>query len=125
MLQKLILAGLVAVMAVSTDLYLPGIPQMIEDLAASKSQGQLTLSVFLLGFALGQIFYGSISDQVGRKPALFVGLAIYCLGSIGCVFAVDIDTLIGARFIQGVGGAAGPVLARESSVCTLPVSRRQ
>ena len=112
MLQKLILAGLVAVMAVSTDLYLPGIPQMIEDLAASKSQGQLTLSVFLLGFALGQIFYGSISDQFGRKPALFVGLAIYCLGSIGCVFAVDIDTLIGARFIQGVGGAAGPVLAR-------------
>ncbi len=82
MLQKLILAGLVAVMAVSTDLYLAGIPQMVADLGASNSQGQLTLSVFLFGFAVGQMFYGSISDQFGRKPALFVGLSIYILGSI-------------------------------------------
>ncbi len=112
MLQKLILAGLVAVTAVSTDLYLPGIPQMVEDLGTSASRGQLTLSVFLLGFALGQMFYGSISDQYGRKPVIFVGLSIYCLGSLGCVSAADIDTLIVGRFIQGVGGAAGPVLAR-------------
>lgn len=112
MLQKVILAGLVAVMAVSTDLYLPGIPQMIGDLGASRSQGQLTLSVFLFGFAIGQLFYGSVSDQFGRKPALFAGLAIYILGSIACVIAADMQTLICGRFVQGLGGAAGPVLAR-------------
>jgi MFS transporter, DHA1 family, multidrug resistance protein len=110
--HKYILAGLVAVMAVSTDLYLPGIPGLVEDLGASDSQGQLTLSVFLMGFALGQLVYGSISDQVGRKPALFIGLIIYSLGSLACTVALDIDTLIAARFVQGLGGAAGPVVAR-------------
>jgi DHA1 family bicyclomycin/chloramphenicol resistance-like MFS transporter len=110
--QKYILAGLVAVMAVSTDLYLPGIPGLVEDLGASDSQGQLTLSVFLIGFAFGQMVYGSISDQIGRKPALFIGLFIYSLGSLACTLALDINTLIAARFVQGLGGAAGPVVAR-------------
>ena len=112
MLQRITLAGLVAMMAVSTDLYLPGIPQLIEQLGANISQGQLTLSVFLLGFASGQLFYGSISDRYGRKPVLYLGLAIYILATLGCAAAQDIDTLIAARFVQGIGGASGPVLAR-------------
>jgi len=99
-------------MAVSTDLYLPGIPQLIESLAADVSQGQLTLSVFLMGFAVGQLFYGGVSDRHGRKPVLYLGLLIYLAGTLGCIFAPDINTLIGARFVQGLGGASGPVLAR-------------
>ncbi len=99
-------------MAVSTDLYLPAIPQLIESLAADVSQGQLTLSVFLMGFAVGQLFYGGISDRHGRKPVLYLGLLIYLAGTLGCIFAPDINTLIGARFVQGLGGASGPVLAR-------------
>ena len=99
-------------MAVSTDLYLPAIPQLIESLGANISQGQLTLSVFLLGFATGQLFYGSISDRYGRKPGLYLGLAIYVLATLGCAAAQDINTLIAARFVQGLGGACGPVLAR-------------
>ncbi|MEE8338936.1 MAG: multidrug effflux MFS transporter [Xanthomonadales bacterium] len=112
MLQRITLAGLVAMMAVSTDLYLPGIPQLIENLGANISQGQLTLSVFLLGFASGQLFYGSVSDRYGRKPVLYLGLVIYLIATLGCVVAQDIDTLIAARFVQGIGGASGPVLAR-------------
>ena len=112
MLQRITLAGLVAMMAVSTDLYLPAIPQLIESLGANISQGQLTLSFFLLGFATGQLFYGSISDRYGRKPVLYLGLAIYVLATLGCAAAQDINTLIAARFVQGLGGACGPVLAR-------------
>ena len=99
-------------MAVSTDLYLPGIPQLIENLSADVSQGQLTLSVFLMGFAIGQLFYGGISDRQGRKPVLYLGLIIYLAGTVICIFAPDINTLIGARFVQGLGGASAPVLAR-------------
>ena len=112
MLKRITLAGLVAVMAVSTDLYLPAIPQLIHSLEANISQGQLTLSIFLLGFALGQLFYGGISDRYGRKPVLYLGLAIYIVATLGCAVAQDIDSLIAARFIQGLGGACGPVLAR-------------
>jgi DHA1 family bicyclomycin/chloramphenicol resistance-like MFS transporter len=112
LLQRITLAGLVAMMAVSTDLYLPAIPQLIESLGANISQGQLTLSIFLLGFATGQLFYGSISDRYGRKPVLYLGLAIYILATLGCAAAQDINTLIAARFVQGLGGACGPVLAR-------------
>lgn len=112
MQQRITLIGLVAMMAVSTDLYLPAIPQMVAGFGADISQGQLTLSSFLLGFAIGQLLYGGISDRYGRKPALYLGLAIYIGATLGCVFAPDIDTLIAMRFIQGLGGASGPVLAR-------------
>ena len=111
-LQRVTLIGLVALMAVSTDLYLPSIPQLLENLNASVSQGQLTLSILLLGFAIGQLFYGSFSDRYGRKPALYLGLALYLAGTLACIFATDINTLITARFVQGLGGASAPVLAR-------------
>lgn len=110
--QRITLIALVAMMAVSTDLYLPAIPSLIENLSADVSQGQLTLSVFLLGFAVGQLFYGGISDRHGRKPVLYLGLAIYLVGTLGCILAPDINSLIGARFVQGLGGASAPVLAR-------------
>lgn len=112
MLQRITLTGLVAMMAVSTDLYLPAIPQLVEDLGADISQGQLTLSSFLLGFAIGQLLYGNISDRYGRKPALYLGLAIYLAATLACAVSPDINILIAVRFVQGIGGACGPVLAR-------------
>jgi len=112
LLQRITLIGLVAMMAVSTDLYLPAIPQLIDQLGADISQGQLTLSIFLMGFATGQLFYGSISDRYGRKPVLYLGLGVYLLATLACALAPDINSLIIARFVQGIGGASAPVLAR-------------
>lgn len=112
LLQRVTLTVLVAMMAVSTDLYLPAIPQLIDSLGADISQGQLTLSVFLFGFAIGQLFYGGISDVHGRKPVLYAGLALYSAATAVCIFAPGITTLIGARFVQGLGAASAPVLAR-------------
>jgi len=111
-IQRITLIGLVAMMAVSTDLYLPAIPQLIESLGANISQGQLTLSIFLMGFAVGQLFYGSISDRYGRKPVLYLGLGVYLAATVACIVAPDINSLIAARFVQGIGGASAPVLAR-------------
>jgi DHA1 family bicyclomycin/chloramphenicol resistance-like MFS transporter len=111
-LQRITLTGLVAMMAVSTDLYLPAIPQLIENLGTNISQGQLTLSIFLMGFAVGQLFYGGISDRYGRKPVLYLGLGVYLLATLACIIAPDINSLIAARFVQGIGGASAPVLAR-------------
>jgi len=102
----------VAFAAVSTDLYLPAIPALVADLSATSSQGQLTLSTFMLGFALGQILYGHLSDYYGRRPLLFVGMAVYLVGTVGCIVAADIHLLIQSRLVQGLGAAAGPVLAR-------------
>jgi len=112
LMQRITLTGLVAMMAVSTDLYLPAIPQLIENLGANISQGQLTLSIFLMGFAIGQLFYGGISDRYGRKPVLYLGLGVYLAATLGCIVAPDINSLITARFVQGIGGASAPVLAR-------------
>ncbi len=111
-LQRVTLTLLVAMMAVSTDLYLPAIPQLIESLGADISQGQSTLSVFLFGFAVGQLFYGSVSDVHGRKPVLYTGMAVYLAATLVCIVSPDINTLIGARFVQGLGAASAPVLAR-------------
>jgi DHA1 family bicyclomycin/chloramphenicol resistance-like MFS transporter len=73
---------------------------------------QLTLSLFLAGFACGQIFYGPLSDRFGRRPVMLGGLMLYCLGSLGCILAASIEMLIAARFAQALGACAGPVIGR-------------
>lgn len=112
MSTRLIIACMVGLTAVSTDLYLPGIPAMVTDLNGNTSQGQWTLSVFVLGSAFGQLIYGSLSDYFGRKPTLTVGLCIFLLASIACASVQGIEAMVVARFFQGLGAAAGPVLAR-------------
>ncbi len=81
-------------------------------MASDAARVQLTLSVFLAGFACGQIFYGPLSDRYGRRPIMLGGLIVYCAGSIGCVFAQSIEVLIAARFVQALGACAGPVIGR-------------
>lgn len=111
-LQLLILLLLVAMSAISTDLYLSGLPQMVKDFSSTTSAVQLTLSLFLLGLAIGQMIAGPLSDQYGRIPILKWGLAIYVLASAACVFVATIEALWVLRFIQGLAAACGPVLAR-------------
>lgn len=103
------LAMLTALGPLSTDLYLPSLPGMATALGTDLAQVQLTLSVFLFGFAIGQIVYGPVADRFGRKPVILAGLGLYCLGSIVCTLAPTAETLIAARLVQALG-AAGPIV---------------
>lgn len=107
-----LLATLVALGPLSTDLYIPSLPTLIDVFRTDAAQVQLTLSVFLAGFAVAQLAYGALSDRFGRRPVMLGGLAIYLVATIGCLFATSIEQLIGARFVQAIGACAGPVLGR-------------
>ena len=112
-------AGLLALVSsftatgiIATSIYVPSLPAIGQDLSASPAAVKLTLSVFLATFAVGQLVYGPISDRIGRRPTLISGLAICVLASIGCIFAPDIWSLVGARIVQGLGACVGVVVTR-------------
>jgi MFS transporter, DHA1 family, multidrug resistance protein len=106
------LAGLSAFGPLTTDMYLPSLPEIARLLSASTPQVQLTISAYLIGFAFGQIIYGPISDRHGRKPVLLGAIALYCTATLACALAPSIELLITARFAQALGGSGGIVLAR-------------
>ncbi|MFQ6572313.1 Bcr/CflA family multidrug efflux MFS transporter [Pseudomonas sp. UM16] len=108
----ILLAALVAFGPLSIDMYLPSLPLIATDLAASEQQVQLTISLFLAGFSLGMLFYGPLSDRFGRRRLLLAGIVLYMLASLGCAMASGPGQLIGWRLIQALGGAAASVLAR-------------
>ena len=101
-----LLAMLTAVGPISVDMYLPSLPDIGRALDASVPQVQLTLSGFLLCFAVGQIIYGPLSDHIGRRPVLQMALAIYVAASIGCALTVSIEMLTFAARRAG-GGRRG------------------
>jgi DHA1 family bicyclomycin/chloramphenicol resistance-like MFS transporter len=107
-----LLAALTGLGPLSTDLYLPSLPDMGRAFGVATSQVQLTLSVFLLGFAVGQLFYGPLSDRRGRRPVLLASVAIYCIASLICTFAPTVGILIAGRFLQALGASGAIVLAR-------------
>lgn len=107
-----IIASLVAIGPLSTDMYLPAFPMLMQSFAADINQVQHTLSIFLIGFALAQLIYGPLSDRFGRKPVLMGGLLLFLLSSLAIVFADSITTLSTLRLLQAIGGSAGPVLGR-------------
>ncbi|PSJ47161.1 Bcr/CflA family drug resistance efflux transporter [Zobellella taiwanensis] len=106
----LLLASLAGLTPLAIDMYLPSLPTIARDLGVPIAQAQLTISVFLAGFALGQLFYGPLADAVGRKPVMLGGLALFTLASLGCAFANSIETLMAFRLLQAIGGAAGSVV---------------
>ena len=107
-----LLAALSAVGPLTTDLYLPSLPDIVQKLGGTLAQGQLTISAYLVGFAVGQILYGPLSDRHGRKPVLIGAIALYCVASLLCAVSVSLPMLIGARALQALGGCGGIVLAR-------------
>jgi len=107
-----LLAALSAVGPLTTDLYLPSLPDIARQLHASTAQVQLTISAYLIGFAVGQIFYGPVSDRHGRKPVLLAAIALYCFASLACALSTSIEMLIVARAFQALGGSGGIVLTR-------------
>ncbi|QCK85852.1 multidrug effflux MFS transporter [Phreatobacter aquaticus] len=118
-----LLAMLISMGPVSTDLYLPSLPDIGRVLGATTAQVQLTLSAFLVGFAAGQILYGPVSDKYGRKPVLVIALVLYGVGTALCAAAQSIETLTAARCLQALG-AAGPIVVARAIVRDLYEGRR-
>jgi MFS transporter, DHA1 family, multidrug resistance protein len=107
-----LLTCMVGLGALSTDMYLPMLPAIGREFSAPVPSVQLTLSVFMYGFAFSQLAYGPLSDRFGRRPVLLAGITLYLIGSIACALAPSIETLIAFRFLQAIGACAGPILAR-------------
>jgi DHA1 family bicyclomycin/chloramphenicol resistance-like MFS transporter len=108
----LLLSMLSALGPLSMDMYLVSLPDIANLLAAPTARVQLTVSSYLIGFAVGQMLYGPLSDRYGRRPVLLAALALYLVSTLACAAAQSVDPLIGARFLQGVSGSGAIVLAR-------------
>jgi DHA1 family bicyclomycin/chloramphenicol resistance-like MFS transporter len=108
----LLLGALCMLGPFSIDMYLPSFPSMAAELGASASQIQLSLTTFIVGLAVGPLFVGPISDAVGRRKPLLIGLSVYAVVSLVCAFAPSANALIGLRLVQGIGVSAGFVVAR-------------
>jgi DHA1 family bicyclomycin/chloramphenicol resistance-like MFS transporter len=119
----LLLGSLTAFGPMAIDMYLPAMPAIAAHLRTDPASAQQTMSVFLIGMAIGQLLYGPISDRVGRRPPLMVGIAVFIVMSIGCAFATTIGALIVMRFLQALGACVGQVLAR--AVVTDVYDRRE
>jgi len=112
-LWLIVFLGIMSAMApLATDMYLPALPIMQEELGISTSLIQLTLTMTMMGMAIGQIFAGPISDMRGRRLPLLVGMFVFMVTSAICVFATNIVIFLAARFIQGLAGACGVVISR-------------
>lgn len=112
-LLVLILGSLTAFGPLSMDMYLPGLPDVTNDLQASASLGQLSITACLLGLAAGQLLFGPLSDLQGRRKPLLITLLLYMVASILCGLSTNIWAFIILRFFQGLTGAAGIVIARD------------
>ncbi|EMM7192424.1 multidrug effflux MFS transporter [Raoultella planticola] len=105
----LILSGLMAFASLSTDIYLPAMPVMAAEL---QGDAELTITGFLIGFAVAQLIWGPIGDRLGRRTPLFIGMGLFIIGSVGCALSVSIDQIIFWRVFQALGACTGPMLAR-------------
>jgi len=108
----LLLGALVAIAPLTMDIYLPSMPSMTRALGATPDQVQLTLSVYMFGWGVAQLFAGPVSDRFGRRPAFLWALVVYTIASAACALAQDVGTLIAARFLQAVAMATVAVVPR-------------
>ena len=97
---------------ICTDIFVPSLPHIATFFHQTQGDTQLTISLFLAGFAISQLFYGPFSDYYGRRPPLIVGTLLFIAGSVVCIFATVFDWLLVGRVIQGIGVGAGLSLAR-------------
>jgi DHA1 family bicyclomycin/chloramphenicol resistance-like MFS transporter len=107
-----ILGALIASAPMSIDMYLPALPTIGAEFGATTGEVQLTLSLYFIGSALSQLFYGPMSDRFGRRPLLVVGISLYSLTSMLAALSTGIEQLVWLRLLQAFGGAAGTVIAR-------------
>ena len=107
-----ILSVLMAFGSLSVDVYLPALPAMGRMLGADAGTMALTLSGYLVGFSLGQLLWGPVSDKHGRRAPVAAGLVLFVIGSAGCALATSVSAVVGWRVLQAAGACAGVVLAR-------------
>ena len=114
------LGMMTAIAPLSTDMYLPALPEVQSDFGVSTSLIQMTLTMTTLGMALGQILAGPLSDLLGRRRPLFAGMLVFIISTLGCVLSKDIYLFLSFRFFAGFAGASGIVIARAIArdVCT-------
>ena len=120
MSRSLVQLGFISLLGpLSLDLYLPALPSIAAGLHAGASAVQLTLPVFFAGWAVSQLFFGSVADHVGRRPPLLCGLGLLVLGSVGCALAQGIGALTLWRLVQALGNwrAEFWLLAVQALVC--------
>ncbi len=101
-----------AMAPLTMNIFLPSMPAMADIMATDKATVQLTLTLYLIGMAVGQVIYGPLSDRFGRRPLILSGLGLFVLASAACVFATTIEQLIVARVAQALGGCSGMVISR-------------
>ncbi|MBW9461877.1 multidrug effflux MFS transporter [Kluyvera sp. EC_51] len=104
-----ILGALMAFTSLSTDIYLPAMPMMAAELQGNV---ELTITGFLIGFSFAQLIWGPISDRVGRRIPLFIGMVLFVIGSAGCALSSDMPQIVFWRVFQAFGACTGPMLAR-------------
>jgi len=95
--------------SLSTDIYLPAMPTIAEEL---QGNAELTITGFLIGFAIAQLIWGPISDNIGRRIPLFIGMVVFAVGSAGCALSESIGQIVFWRVFQAFGACTGPMLAR-------------
>ncbi len=105
------IAFLSAFIPLSTDIYLPALPTMVESLNTTASLVNLTLMFFFIFYAVGTLFWGPLSDKYGRRRVLLIGLSIYSIGSILCIFSASVYQLIFFRIVQSIGCGAATAVA--------------
>lgn len=107
-----VLSLLMGFASISTDLYLPAMPAMSRSLGAGQGMIEMTVSGYLIGFSLGQLVWGPVSDRYGRRPSIGAGLLLFMIGSTGCAVAGNGVSLICWRIVQALGACAGVALSR-------------
>jgi MFS transporter, DHA1 family, multidrug resistance protein len=107
-----VLATLMAFGSISTDLYLPAMPVMARDFGARPGELEYTVSGYLIGFSLGQLVWGAVSDRVGRRVPVAIGIALFVIGSAGCALSGTATEIVAWRVVQAIGACAGVVLSR-------------
>ncbi len=108
----LLIIAIAGLPQLSETIYTPSLPDIARSLMVSDAMVEYTLSIYLLGFAIGSLFFGKLSDKYGRKPCLLAGFTLFILGCVGCYASTTIEMLLASRFLQAFGGSVGSVLGQ-------------